>query len=124
MRDLQCLMPTMNDEGKFTFFPGIFVEIETCFNFSRIPVPVLVEDCNFNVPCPVRFSPGPFREVFPVIALVSQASCSWGGGGILACQGHTFVIPIVFHHLSVRAVCILCHSKALLLQHANALFWQ
>lgn len=68
MRNLECLMPIMDPEtGDFTFLGGDIVEVEVCFNYSEQVMPDLVEDCNFNVPCPVRYFPGPYGEVGPTL---------------------------------------------------------
>ena len=82
-RNISCLMPTRdNDTGIYNFIDleelvdmeelEELVDLEICQNFSRQPEPPSTEECNTNIPCPVRYLPGSFQEVCRIVYLISS----------------------------------------------------
>ena len=62
-------MPSFNNETGVFFFDeeeGELVDLEICQNFSRQVEPVGMEECNTEIPCPVRYLPGDYGEVTPL----------------------------------------------------------
>lgn len=66
-------MPSFDNEtGLYSFDEdGELVDLEICQSYSLQVEPVAMEECNEQIPCPVRYLPGQFQEVKIKFQLVS-----------------------------------------------------